>query len=162
MTGGVLRAWFLIRHPETEPYYDRQVLAVLTVLMVVFLFVTLGLTILGLRLRKTPGPHRLYIHVVNQSWWLAFGVLAYLHGLPTTPLWTFFPFLGFLCLLLFDEWVTAAGALGALAVIYATTVAERLDLIPYPPVFGRPPRTRRRVTNPRRRFHPIMPTLSFF
>src|SRR5262249_27927718 len=77
-----------------------------------------------------------------------FGVLAYLHGLPTTPLWTFFPFLGFLCLLLFDEWVTAAGVLGALAVIYATTVAERLDLIPYAPVFRSPPLTHGRIANP--------------
>src|SRR5262245_5584382 len=98
MAGGVLRLFYLIAHPETEPYYDRHMLEVMSALMIAFLIITAGLTILGLHLRATAGPHRLYLHVVNQTWWLTFGVLTYLHGLATTPLWTFFPFIGFICL----------------------------------------------------------------
>jgi signal transduction histidine kinase/DNA-binding response OmpR family regulator len=147
MAGGVLRLFFLLAHPEIEPYYDRHVLEVMAAIMIAFLILTAGLTILGLRLRATAGPHRLYLHVVNQSWWLTFGVLTYLHGLATTPLWTFFPFIGLLCLLLFDEWVTAAGAVGALAVVYGTTVAERLGLIPYAPLFRSQPIENGRVAD---------------
>jgi class 3 adenylate cyclase len=100
-----------------------------------FLALTLSLTAMGVRLRRRGQTSRLYIHAVNQTWWLSFGIIAYLHGLPTTPLWAIFPFLGFFCLLLFDARLTAAGALGALAVVYGTTVAERLGLIPYAPLF---------------------------
>ena len=147
MAGAVLRLFFMLAHPEIEPYYDRHMLKVMSVIIIAFLIVTAGLTIIGLHLRATAGPHRLYLHVVNQSWWLTFGVLTYLHGLATTPLWTFFPFIGFICLLLFDEWVTAAGVVGALTVVYSTTIAERLGLIPYGPIFRSPPIDNGRVAD---------------
>jgi class 3 adenylate cyclase len=131
----MIRARHLLAHPEIEPYFDRATLGILSSFMIGFMLLTLGFTMVGLHLRRTEGPHRLYLHAVNQSWWLAFAFIAYMHGLATTPLWVIFPFFGFFCLLLFDARLTAAGALSALAVIYALTVAERLGLVPYGPFF---------------------------
>jgi class 3 adenylate cyclase len=130
------RGFHLLAHPAVEPYYDRATLAALLWFVVGFLALTLTLTAVGIRLRRRGGTSRLYLHAVNQTWWLAFAFIAYLHGLVTTPLWAIFPFLGFFCLLLFGWQLTATGALSALAVVYATTVAERLGLIPYAPLFS--------------------------
>src|SRR5262245_3346156 len=139
MIGSFVRARYLMGHPEIEPYYDRGTLQIVTSIILGFLVVSGGLTLVGFHLRKRDGPHRLYLHTLNQSWWLTFAVQAYLHGLATTPLWLFFPVLGFFCLLLFDPWFTVAGAGSALAVVYATTIAERYGLIPYAPVFREMP-----------------------
>src|SRR5262245_41896080 len=135
---GTLRARYILTHPAVEPYYDRATFARLTWIMSGFLLVTVGLTLLGVWIRRTGRGSRVYLHVVNQSWWLTFAVLTYMHGLATTPLWIFFPLLGLYCLLLFDATLTIAGALTALTVIYGTTIAERLGVLPYAPLFLEP------------------------
>src|SRR5262249_53594903 len=128
MVGSAFRARYLLLHPSVEPYYDRGMLALVNWVIVGFLVLTAVLTVIGLRLRRREGRHRLYLHVVNQTWWLTYAVLAYLHGLATTPLWAIFPFLGFFCLLLFVAELTAAGGLSSLWLIYATPSAARAGL----------------------------------
>src|SRR5262245_429914 len=131
----LIRGRYLVAHPAIEPYFDRDTLALLIRVVGSFLLITVVLTLIGLRLRRTGGVHRLYLHAVNQTWWIAFGVGAYFHGLATTPLWAVLPFLGFFCLLLFDARLTAAGVISSLLVVYTTTVAERLGWVPYGPFF---------------------------
>jgi class 3 adenylate cyclase len=144
----LFRGRYLLAHPEIEPYFNRNTLAVLTWIVAGFLVLSFSLTAVGLWLRDGGRTSRLYLHVVNQTWWLALGSIAYLHGLPTTPLWTIFPVLGFFCLFLFDARLTAAGAVSALAVVYATTIAERLGLLPYAPLFRDWPVIDGRIANP--------------
>lgn len=143
----MLRGRYLMAHPEVEPYFDRATLGVLTRYIGGFLLVTLALTAAGLRLRGSDKPHGLYLHAVNLSWWLSFAILAYMHGLPTTPLWAVFMPLGFFCLLLFGPRLTATGVVSALSALYAATVAERLRLIPYAPLFRDWPVIDGRVAN---------------
>jgi class 3 adenylate cyclase len=147
MVGAAFRTRYLLMHPSVEPYYDRGMLQLVNWIVVGFLVLTAVLTVIGLRLRRREGRHRLYLHVVNQTWWLTYAVLAYLHGLATTPLWAIFPFLGFFCLLLFGAELTAAGVLSSLGLIYATTIAERAGLIPYAPFFRELPLVDGRVAD---------------
>src|SRR5262249_58720385 len=85
---------------------------------------------------------------VNQTWWIPYAVLAYLHGLATTPLWAILPSLGFFCLLLFGADLTIAGLLSLLGLTYATTIAERAGLIPYAPIFRELPLVDGRISDP--------------
>ena len=148
MIGSLLRAEYLATHPEVEPYYDRVAMHLLVRLIFGFLVVTFGLVAVGIRLRRYDGPHRVYVHIMNQTWWLTYAVLTYLHGLATTPLWAIFPVLGLFCLLLFDPWLTAAGAVPCLLIIYATTVAERIGVLPYAPIFRDWPMVNGRIADP--------------
>ena len=147
MVGSWFRTHYLLTHPSVEPYYDRGMLAFANWVIGGFLVLTAVLTVIGLRLRRREG-HRLYLHIVNQTWWLTYAVLAYLHGLATTPLWAIFPFLGFFCLLLFGAKLTAAGVLSSLGLIYATTIAEQAGVIPYAPLFRELPLVNGRVADP--------------
>jgi signal transduction histidine kinase/DNA-binding response OmpR family regulator len=135
----VFRARYILAHPEIEPYYDRPTLDWMIWLIGVFLLVTAGLIATGMVLRRREGRHRLYLHAVVQSWWLTYAALAYLHGLATSPLWTVLPCLGFICLLLFDARLATPGFVTSVVVLYATTVAERLGVIPYAPLLPRGP-----------------------
>src|SRR5262249_50255102 len=148
MIGAAARSHYLVTHPDAEPYYDRRMLGVLNDYISVFLVVTVILTVIGFRLRGSAGAHRLYLHVVNQSWWLSFAWLAYLHGLATPPLWAIYPFVGFFCLLLFDARLTAAGVLSSLAFMYTATVLERLGHVPYAPLFRGSPMVDGRIADP--------------
>ena len=147
MVGAAFRTRYLLMHPSVEPYYDRGMLELVNWVIVGFLVLTAVLTAIGLRLRRRAGRHRLYLHILNQTWWITYAVLAYLHGLATTPLWAIFPFLGFFCLLLFGAELTAAGVLSSLGLIYATTIAERAGLIPYAPFFRELPLVDGRVAD---------------
>jgi hypothetical protein len=80
---------------------------------------------------------------------MTFAILAYLRGLPTTPLWAFLAFLGFFCSPLFGVRLTAAGVAMCLTFLYAATLAERFGLIPYAPLWPRGPYVGERGADPR-------------
>src|SRR5262245_17033028 len=132
----LLRGRYMIRHPESEPYYDRGLLAILIQLLGLHVGLTVVFVAVGLWLRHAQRGGRGYVYVSVLYWWLVFALIAYLHGLATTPLWTVFPLLGFFTLLLFDLRVALSGILTALFFTYASAVGERLGLVPYAPVFS--------------------------
>lgn len=129
------RYFFLLDHPETEPYLSRPVLRNLAISGAAYLVFAAGWLALGVHVRRTDRLRRAYVHVANQSWWIMFALLAYVNGLVTSPVWVVFVFIGFCCLLLFDARVTAAGVATSLALIAVTTLAERAGALPYGPLY---------------------------
>jgi serine phosphatase RsbU (regulator of sigma subunit) len=132
----LLRGRYMLQHPESEPYYDRGVLAILIRMLAVHVGLTVVFVVVGIWLRHAQRGRRAYLYVVVLYWWLMFAWIAYLHGPATTPLWAVFPLLGFFTLLLFDLRLALSGMLSALVFIYMTAVGERLGLVPYAPLFS--------------------------
>jgi len=143
----MLRGLYLLRHPELESYFDRDMLWVLTWMLVVHVGLAVVFGAVGLRLRRTGRGVRAYLYVMMQYWWLAFAWIAYIHGPTTTPLWTIFPIVGFFTLLLFELRVALSGIVTAVVLLYATALAERAGLIPYAPLFAHPPYVGARVSD---------------
>ena len=143
----MLRARHLLAHPAVEPYLDRRTLAVLLGMLWAVLGLTAVFTVVGVLVRRRRRLARWFLYVVMQFWWLGFAVIAYVHGLATTPLWTIFPFIGFYCLLLFDLRVALSGMVGCVVVLFGTTVAERLGLLPYGPLFSAWPEVGGRIAD---------------
>ena len=81
MVGAAFRSRYLLLNPSVEPYYDRGMLQLINWVIVGFLVLTVVLTAIGFHLRRREGRHRLYLHVVNQTWWITYAVLAIIVGL---------------------------------------------------------------------------------
>src|SRR5262245_26518237 len=147
MLVATLRAWYLMKHPEVEPYLNRDALRVLLWVSAIYLLRLPIVVPLGLALRRSPRWGRVFAHFVSQIWWLSLGLATYMHGPSTTPLWVLYPTLGLLSLLLFDARVAFSGFVASLALLFATAIAERAGWLPYGPVFSRWPVTDGRVEN---------------
>lgn len=143
--GGLLRASYVIAHPEVEPYVSREALLAMVQGGSAYVAFAVVLAGVGLWLRRAQRSTRVYAHLANQSWWLLFAWFAYMTGLPTSPIWVIYILFGFMCLLLFDLPVVVAGMGTCLAVIFATTVAERLGWIAYAPYFAEWPEVDGRI-----------------
>ena len=68
----LLRAIYLIDHPEVEPYVSRAALAQIGWAIAGYQFFGAILIAVGLFLRRTHRSTRAYAHLANQSWWLLF------------------------------------------------------------------------------------------
>src|SRR5262245_33995610 len=144
----MLRGRWLMGHPGEEPYYDRAILGGVVWILRFSVVLSLLQIAIGLALRRRGLWERPYVYAVVVSWWLQYTALAYLHGLATTPLWTVFPLLGFFCLLLFESRIAITGIVAGTVAIYASTIAERMGLLPYAPVFRSWPEVNGRVAAP--------------
>ena len=133
---GLLRAIYLTRHPELEPYVSRAALTSMVEIGAVYLLFAVFLVLVGVWLIRTGRPTRIYAYAANQSWWLLIAWFAYMNGLATSPLWVVYVLLGTMCLLLFDLPVALAGVATGLCATMATAVAERIGWIPYAPYFA--------------------------
>jgi class 3 adenylate cyclase len=140
-----LRCWYLIAHPEVEPYLNRDALRVLLWICAIYPLRLPIVVPLGLALRRSPRWGRVFAHVVSQIWWLSLGLTTYMHGPATTPIWVLYPALGLLSLLLFDARIAFTGFVSSLAFLFATAIAERAGWLPYGPMFSRWPVTDGRV-----------------
>ncbi len=144
---GLLRAAYMVEHPEVEPYVSTAVLSHLVRVTAGYLVFALLLVAAGLWLRRTGRGARAYAYVATLSWWLLYAWFAYLIGLATSPVWVIYILLGVFCLLLFDLPVAVTGMATAFVAIVATTLAERLGLIPYGPYFSQWPEIDGRLAN---------------
>jgi class 3 adenylate cyclase len=141
------RDLYLIDHPEIEPYISRAALAHMRDVGLAFVAFAAAMIPIGVLLRHSSRWKRVYLHVANQSWWLLFAWGAYLVGLVTSPMWVLYIMMGFFCLLFFDLSVTVSGMATCLVAIIATTLAERLGVIPYAPLYAEWPQVDGRLTN---------------
>lgn len=123
MLVATLRAWYLMKHPEVEPYLNRDALRVLLWVSAIYLLRLPIVVPLGLVLRRSPRWGRVFAHFVSQIWWLSLGLATYMHGPSTTPLWVLYPTLGLLSLLLFDARVAFSGFVTSLVFLFATAIA---------------------------------------
>ena len=142
-----LRTWYLVDHPEAEPYLDPVVLRLVAWLHTAFLLRVAAIVPIGLAVRGMPRARRLFAHCVAHTWWLGLAVVTYLHGPVTTPLWALYPTMGLVLLLVFDARIAFAGFAGSLAVLYAGAIAERLEIIPYAPIFAQWPEVHGRIAD---------------
>ena len=140
-----LRCWYLIAHPEVEPYLNRDAIRVLLWICAIYPLRLPIVVPLGLALRRSPRWGRVFAHFVSQIWWLTLGLTTYMHGPATTPIWLLYPALGLLSLLLFDARIAFTGFVSSLAFLFATAIAERAGWLPYGPMFSRWPVTDGRV-----------------
>lgn len=136
---GTWRVWYLMAHPEVEPYLNRDALRVLLWVCAIYPLRLPIVVPLGLALRRSPRWGRVFAHFVSQIWWLSLGLATYMHGPSTTPLWVLYPTLGLLSLLLFDARIAFSGFVASVAFLFATAIAERAGLLPYAPLFSRWP-----------------------
>jgi class 3 adenylate cyclase len=143
----VPRNLYLIEHPEIEPYISRAALQHMLEVGTGYLVFAAVLALVGLLVRRSKRWKRVYLHVANQSWWLLFAWAAYMVGLVTSPLWVLYIMAGFFCLLLFDLPIAVSGMATSLATIAVTTVAERLGLIDYAPMYQGWPEVDGRLTD---------------
>lgn len=142
-----LRAIYLVEHPEVEPYFDRNTLRAVAVTYAAYGALIVVLGAVGAVLRARGRTSRAYVHVVVQLWWV-FSILGvYLHGPVTSPFWVVVPTLGFTCLLLFGPRVAGAGLVTGFVLLYGSTLAERMEWIPYAPIFLRMPLVDGRVAD---------------
>jgi class 3 adenylate cyclase len=144
---GALRVWYLMEHPEVEPYLNRDALRVLLWVCAIYPLRLPIVVPLGLALRRSPRWGRVFAHFISQIWWLSLALATYMHGPATTPLWVLYPVLGLLSLLLFDARVAFTGFVSSLVFLFATAIAERAGLLPYGPIFSRLPIVDGRVEN---------------
>jgi len=144
---GALQTWWLVDHPETAPYLDPHVLRLLAWAATAFLCRLAVILPVGLAVRSAPRARRSFAHVVVLTWWLALAGVTYLHGAVTTPLWALYPAMGLVSLLLFDARIALGGFGISVAVLYALAVAERLELVPYAPVFAQWPTVDGRIAD---------------
>lgn len=143
--GALLRAIYLIDHPEAEPYVSRAALEHIVKVATGYVIFAAILIAVGFRLGRTNRGARVYAYIANLSWWLLFAWVAYLLGLATTPLWVVYIMLGFMCLLLFELPVAVTGIATSLGIIVAMTIAERLGLVGYAPYFAEWPEVNGRL-----------------
>src|SRR5213075_2073325 len=94
--------WWLVDHPEAQPYLDPHVMRLLAWAATAFLCRLAFIVPIGLAVRGMPRGQRSFAHVVALTWWLALAGVTYLHGPVTTPLWALYPTVGLVSLLLFD------------------------------------------------------------
>ncbi len=141
------RALYLLAHPEVEPYISRAALAHMRDVGIGYVIFAAAMVGVGLLVHRTGRGKRVYLHVANQSWWLVFVWSAYLVGLVTSPMWVLYIMMGFFCLLLFDLSVAVSGMATSLVLIVATTVAERVGVIDYAPLYAAPPQLDGRLTD---------------
>ena len=141
------RNLYLIDHPEIEPYISRAALAHMRDVGIGYVAFAAVMIPIGLLVRHAKRWKRVYLHVANQSWWLLFAWGAYLVGLVTSPMWVLYIMAGFFCLLLFDLSVAVSGMATCLIAIVATTLAERLGVIAYAPLYAEWPQIDGRLTD---------------
>jgi class 3 adenylate cyclase len=144
---GTLRTWYLVDHPEAEPYFDPAMLRLVAWLYTLFLLRVAVIVPIGLAIRGMPRARRVFAHGVVQTWWLALAAVTWLHGPVTTPLWALYPTMGLVSLLLFDARIAFAGFGGSLVALYAAAIAERFELIPYAPIFAQWPEVQGRIAD---------------
>jgi len=140
-----LRLWYLLEHPGAEPYLDRGTMRLLFWICASYPLRLPIVIPLGLALRRSPRWGRAFAHLLSLSWWLTLGLVTYLYGPSTTPLWVLYPTLGLFSLLLFDARVAFSGFLASLAFLFVTALAVRAGLLPYAPAFSRWPVAEGRV-----------------
>ena len=142
-----LRTWYLVDHPEAEPYFDPAMLRLAALLYTLFLIRVAVIVPVGLAVRGMPRARRVFAHAVVQTWWLALAAVTYLHGPVTTPLWALYPTMGLVSLLIFDARIAFGGFAGSLLALYGAAIAERLGLVPYAPIFARWPEVHGRIAD---------------
>jgi class 3 adenylate cyclase len=141
------RIYYLMDHPEVEPYISRAALTHMREVGMGYVVFAALMIPVGLLLRRTGRSRRVYLHVANQSWWLLFAWSAYMVGLVTSPMWVFYIMAGFFCLFFFDLSLAISGMATSLAAIAGTTVAERLGVIAYAPLYASWPQVDGRLTD---------------
>lgn len=146
----LFRTSYLLRHPDVEPYFDRAVLSGVRIALLGFVFTSLALMVTAkiIKARDANGTQpRWLAHAVNQmtSVWIV--ASAYLLGPVTSPILALLIVATFLSAQLFSRAVVLSALLTAVALALLLTVAERLELLPYAPLFTRWPMTDGRLAD---------------
>jgi class 3 adenylate cyclase len=144
---GTLRTWYLVDHPEAEPYFDPTMLRLVAWLYTLFLLRVALIVPIALAVRSMPRARRIVAHGVVHTWWLGLAAVTYLHGPVTTPLWALYPTMGLVSLLVFDARIAFGGFAVSLVALYGAAIAERLELVPYAPIFAQWPEVRGRIAD---------------
>src|SRR5690606_7851951 len=135
VAGYVGRIGYLLAHPEVEPYFSRRSLAVVLALLVVMLAAA-GIAFVGSRrLRRTRPDHPVFTRAALGVWFATIGLATSFLG-PLTSAILAALLAGAIAALIFFELDVARFGIGiGVAIVLLTTVAERLELIPYGPLF---------------------------
>ncbi len=140
------RTDYLVAHPTVEPYYNRPVLIHVRRGLGLMIATSIALLVAVVVLRKRELENLWLLHVASQLWWVFGSLIVYAAGPVTTPALGLLIVFGLLGSLLFPPRVVLPAMVSGLIVLVSTTVAERMGMIPYAPMFddlpqvgGRPP-----------------------
>jgi len=140
------RTDILITNPALEPYYDRPALVHVRRGLGLMIGTSIALLAALLVLRKRDSENLWVLHAATQLWWIFGSLIVYAAGPVTTPALGLLIVFGLLGSLLFRPRVVLPAMVSGLVVLVSTTVAERMEMIPYAPMFndlpdvgGRPP-----------------------
>jgi class 3 adenylate cyclase len=129
-----------LANPDAARFLDREVLGITYAVMWGSQAVWVVFLLTGLLARTRWPDSRLPTYAFNQFYILQAVFLAYIFGPYTDPLGQGMLFAGTIAQLpLFGSRVVRAGIATFLVAIVVTTVAERLDMIPYAPLLAEAP-----------------------
>lgn len=133
--------YYGLTHPEIAPYLDAEVLkTVFTVQTRIALPGLAGFLVAGLLARKHWPDNRLLAHGNQQFVVLLIAFYSYVLGHYTDPYGVaFLFFVVTISFLFFEARIVRAGIVSFAAIVLATTVAEQIGIIPYAPLYVRPP-----------------------
>jgi diguanylate cyclase (GGDEF)-like protein len=135
----ILRLSMVQRYPHLGPYIDQDFLRPMLGFVWIQGFGHLAIIAVGLILRRRAKRHPWFVHCVNQFWYITFFFPLYAIG-PYTSAFVMLvligPVLGFL---IFPLRPVGLGLASFALLLVASTIAERLELIPYAPLLATPP-----------------------
>lgn len=129
----------LIANPEAEPYFSRPTLLHVRRGLLVMIGVSIPLLVVALVQRKRDPENPWVPHIANQLWWIFGSLIVYAAGPVTTPALGLLIAFGLLGTLLFTPRVVLPAMFSGVLVLTATTVAERMEILPYAPMFNELP-----------------------
>ncbi len=132
----IVRIEQLLARPDVEPYIHRPSLATIERLLFFMVAVFIGLTAFWVVLRRRDGAHDLFVRVAINTWFVFMAIASYAVGPFSSTVLLGFLAGGMTAFLLYDVRRAAFGAMLGLFVIVATTILERVGVLPYGPVFS--------------------------
>jgi diguanylate cyclase (GGDEF)-like protein len=136
IAGYVVRIAYLLTHPEVEPYFSRGSLSVVMALLVLTLTAAAVAFVVWQSIRKRHPAHPVFTRVVLGVWFATIGLTTYFVGPFTSPILAALLGGAMAALVFFEIDVARFGITIGVGIVVLTGFAERLELIPYGPLFA--------------------------
>lgn len=135
LVGYIVRIGYLLCRPEIEPYFSRPFLVIVLALLSITLASAIVAFVISRRLRHTRPDHPVFTRAALGVWFGAVGLATYFVGPFTSPILAVFLAGAIAALVFFETEIAWFGICIGSAIVVGTGIFERLEVIPYGPLF---------------------------